>query len=279
MNIQKNFMTNYVRIIVMKNTFEDNHTLKQELYKLIQTDVSYFEFIQSSSLDGIWYWDLEHTENIWMSPKFWETLGYDPQKKKHLASEWQHIIFEDDLKTATENLHKHLQDSKNPYDQIVRYRHKNGSTVWIRCRGIAIKDAYGKPTRMLGAHNDLTPVIQLQKELAEKDEIRLFNEKLLKKANDEFRVYDHVYYNSNTKTVRHNDSIIKLTDQEISLFELFIQKKNIVLTFNEIEYLLNPNKHLTSNALSLVISRLRKKLPMVNIKTVYGQGYIFLAQE
>lgn len=262
----------------MKNAFEDNHPLKQELYKLIQTDISYFEFIQSGSLDGMWYWDLENPENIWMSPRFWELLGYDPKEKKHLSSEWQDIIFAEDLKIATENFYKHLEDSRHPYDQIVRYKHKDGSTIWVRCRGISIKNGGGKkPTRMLGAHNDLTPIIKLQQELQERDEVRLFNEKLLKKECDELKVYDHVYYNSQSKTIRHNNSLIKLTDQEISLFELFLKHKNRLLTFNEIEYLINPNKHLSSNALSLIISRLRKKLPMANIKTVYGQGYMFLA--
>lgn len=67
--------------------------LKLELYNLIQTNSDLFEFIQSGSLDGIWYWDLENIENEWMSPKFWETLGYDPAEKKHLSSEWQDIIF------------------------------------------------------------------------------------------------------------------------------------------------------------------------------------------
>ena len=38
----------------------------------------------------------------------------------------------------------------------MRYRHKDGSTVWVRCRGIVIRDDTGKPVRMLGAHTDLT---------------------------------------------------------------------------------------------------------------------------
>jgi len=32
--------------------------LKRELYKLIKKDAVIFDFIQSGSLDGIWYWDL-----------------------------------------------------------------------------------------------------------------------------------------------------------------------------------------------------------------------------
>ncbi|MGO1369099.1 hypothetical protein [Senegalia sp. (in: firmicutes)] len=58
--------------------------LKTELYNLVNNDTSIFEFIQSGSLDGIWYWDLENPENEWMSSKFWEILGYNPDKKNTL---------------------------------------------------------------------------------------------------------------------------------------------------------------------------------------------------
>lgn len=147
-------------LVLMKENY-----LKDELYTLINNDTSIFEFIQSGSLDGIWYWDLENPEMEWMSPKFWETLGYNPDEKKHLASEWQDIIFQEDLKLATENFEKHCADSNHPYDQIVRYKHKNGSTVWIRCRGLAIRDDKGKAIRMLGAHTDITDLKKAEKEI------------------------------------------------------------------------------------------------------------------
>ncbi len=140
--------------------------LKEELYGLLNSDSSIFNFIQSGSLDGIWYWDLENLENEWMSPKFWTTIGYDPNEKKHKASEWQDIIFQDDLKLATENFQKHCQDPDHPYDQIVRYKHQNGSTVWIRCRGMAIRDENGKPIRMLGAHVDITELKEAEHEIS-----------------------------------------------------------------------------------------------------------------
>ncbi len=134
------------------------HYLKNELYALIKQDDSIFDFLQSGSLDGIWYWNLEKQTEEWMSPSFWELLGFDPARKKHLASEWQHLIFPEDLLVATENFNKHCADANHPYDQVVRYRHKDGSTVWVRCRGIAIRDKTGKPIRMLGAHTDLTAI-------------------------------------------------------------------------------------------------------------------------
>ncbi len=135
----------------------ERHYLKAELDKLVQSELSIFEFLQTGALDGIWYWDLENPENEWMSSRFWTTLGYDAGTRKHLSSEWQDLIHPQDLKVAIDNFNQHCADPAHPYDQVVRYFHEDGSTVWIRCRGMAIRDKTGKPVRMLGAHTDLTP--------------------------------------------------------------------------------------------------------------------------
>ncbi len=144
---------------------QSGHYLKKELYELIASDHKIFDFVQESSLDGIWYWDLEKQEHEWMSPKLWTTLGYDPANMPHAPSAWQDIIFPEDLKVAMENLSQHLADPLHPYDQIVRYRHQDGHTVWIRCRGLAIRNKEGKATRMLGAHTDVTSLKEKEKEL------------------------------------------------------------------------------------------------------------------
>lgn len=143
----------------------ENNYLKDELYQLVKDDPLIFDFIQDAFLDGIWYWDLEKPQNEWMSDRFWETFGYDPTTKKHLASEWQDMIIPEDLLLAQKNFEKHLKDSNHPYDQIVRYKHKDGSTVWIRCRGIALYDHDGNPTRLLGAHTNITSIMKRQQEL------------------------------------------------------------------------------------------------------------------
>jgi len=144
---------------------DNKHYLKTELYDLVKNDDSVFNFLQEGSLDGIWYWDLKNQENEWMSPRFWKLLGVNPDEKKHLASEWQDLINPDDLKLAIENFTKHCEDPNHPYDQIVRYRHQNGSTVWVRCRGIIIRNEKGVPLRMLGAHTDITLLKRAEEEL------------------------------------------------------------------------------------------------------------------
>lgn len=140
-----------------KHTLE-KHYLEAELERLVQSSPEMWSFLQQGSLDGCWYWDLERPENEWMSPEFWQLFGIDPTTRRHDPAEWQDLIFPEDRDIAIINFQKHLADPDHPYDQVVRYRHADGSTVWVRCRGIAIRDASGTPVRMLGAHNDLTAV-------------------------------------------------------------------------------------------------------------------------
>lgn len=108
-------------------------------------------FLDSGALDGLWYWDLTDPDHEWMSPGFWRTLGFDPTTKRHLASEWQDLIYPEDRDLALENFQQHLADPAHPYDQFVRYHTADGGTVTVRCRGLAIRKD-GVPTRMLGAH-------------------------------------------------------------------------------------------------------------------------------
>jgi PAS domain S-box-containing protein len=150
--------------------------LKEELYALVKEDAFIFDFIQESALDGLWYWDLTNPEEEWMNPRFWKTLGYDPEKMPHKVSAWQDIIFQDDLADVQESVTKHFADPNFPYDTVVRYKHADGRTVWIRCKGMAIRDEAGKPIRMLGAHIDIS---------AEKE-----NEERLK---ERIARYDHIF--------------------------------------------------------------------------------------
>ncbi|MEO0894052.1 MAG: ATP-binding protein [Pseudomonadota bacterium] len=156
------------------------HYLETELRDLIARERSTWDFLQQGSLDGIWYWDLEHPDAEWMSPEFWKLFGVDPTTKQHSPSAWQDIIFQEDLALALENFQKHCADPNHSYDQIVRYRHADGSTIWVRCRGVAIRDETGRPVRMLGAHNDITAVKRAEENARrEHAKVKLANEELL----------------------------------------------------------------------------------------------------
>ncbi|GFE63729.1 PAS domain-containing protein [Litoreibacter roseus] len=126
------------------------HYLEVEFETLL-SDPQTFQFLDQGAVDGFWYWDLENPEHEWMSPGFWRALGFDPEKRKHLASEWQDLIYPEDGAAALKNFERHCADPSYPYDQLVRYKTSDGGTVTIRCRGKAMREN-GVPKRMLGAH-------------------------------------------------------------------------------------------------------------------------------
>jgi len=145
---------------------ESTHPLERELYARVADDNALFLFLQQGSLDGLWFWDLTNPEDEWMSPRFWEVFGYEPEEKPHKAAAWQDMIHPDDLKLAVSNFEKHCADPGHAYDQEVRYRHKKGHWVWVRCRGVVLRDEDGTPVRMLGAHQDIT---RLKNEIVERE--------------------------------------------------------------------------------------------------------------
>lgn len=140
------------------------HYLKHELHNLIKQDENIFEFIQSASFDGLSYWDLEKPGNKWLNSLFWEVLGYDPGEMEHENSSWQNNIHKHDLERVLKHIEKNIADPDYKYDQVVRYTHKNDSTLRFRSRGIVIRNTQGKAIRLLETHQDITALEQKQQQ-------------------------------------------------------------------------------------------------------------------
>jgi PAS domain S-box-containing protein len=199
---------------------EENY-LKKELYQLIKTDESIFDFLQTTLLDGLWYWDLENPENEWMNERFWTTLGYDPNDMPHKSSAWQNIINSDDLKIAVENFHKHVADPNHPYDQVVRYTHKNGTTVWIRCQGKAIRNNNGKAIRMLGAHQNIT-------ELKNIEELELAKQKI-EESEKKYRI---IFEKNTSVKLAINPQNGKIIEANSAAANFYGYSKEVLLSMN-----------------------------------------------
>lgn len=146
------------------------HYLERELRSLLRDDPSVFDWFEASCLDGLWFCDLENQDQEeWLSPTFKALFGYTDDEVPN-AREWRQAnIFPEDLSTVEAALRDHLETGA-PFDQIVRYRHRDGHPVWVRCRGRAVRDAAGKPTRMLCGHTDVSELMADRDRAADKDQ-------------------------------------------------------------------------------------------------------------
>ena len=137
------------------------------------------ENILEATLAGYWDWDIQNNEE-YLSPGFKKMFGYEDHELPNSPETWQKLIFEEDLPGVFEIFNKHVESrGKVPYYNEVRYRHKNGSTVWVLCSGHVVEwDQDGTPLKMIGCHVDITP----QKDAEES--LRIAGEELEQRVND-----------------------------------------------------------------------------------------------
>lgn len=190
-------------------TVRDDHYLRRELYERVRTDDSIFDFLQGGSLDGVWYWDLENPNQEWLSPRFKSLFGYEPDEMDHSPDWWQANIHPDDLALVLENFEKHKDDLEHLYDQIVRYRHRSGKTIWVRCRGLIIRDECGRPIRMLGAHTDVTSLKEAEVLLVENDNLYREQVEMLRAA-EELALIGHWQFTVTTDTLFWSDQVFRI---------------------------------------------------------------------
>ncbi|TKD65137.1 PAS domain-containing protein [Flavobacterium sp. ASW18X] len=123
-----------------------------------------FEQVLENTMAGYWDWNiLENTE--YLSPSFKKMFGYEDHEMENTPEAWQKIIHPDDLPGVFNVFNAHVESKGEiPYDNEVRYYHKNGSIVWVLCRGKVIEWAEdGSPVRMVGSHIDITHLKNLLK--------------------------------------------------------------------------------------------------------------------
>ncbi|WP_161635013.1 sensor histidine kinase [Leptolyngbya sp. Heron Island J] len=123
----------------------------------VQCELTFLEQILENILAGYWNWDIPNHQE-YLSPGFKRMFGYEDHELPNSPDTWQKLIFSEDLPKVLECFEQHVHShGKVPYYNEVRYRHKDGSTVWIICSGQVIAwDQAGNPLRMIGCHVDIS---------------------------------------------------------------------------------------------------------------------------
>jgi PAS domain S-box-containing protein len=132
----------------------------------IHRELKLLEDVLDIVLAGYWEWRIpEHRH--YMSFGWKRMLGYEHDELPTRPETWQELIFPEDLPLVMGHFDQHVQShGQVPYYNEVRYRHKDGSTVWLICSGRVIEwDAAGNPLRMIGCHIDITDRKQSEAQL------------------------------------------------------------------------------------------------------------------
>lgn len=134
---------------------------------------SVFRLAIEGSNDGFFEWNLP-TETAFYSKQFCAMLGYEAGQLPPTLQTFRELLHPDDREKALEHIDKFLRGEVPEYLFVYRLRHKTGRWVWVNGRGKALYGVDGKPTRLVGAHTDITHIkayeekLEKAKEFAEK---------------------------------------------------------------------------------------------------------------
>ncbi|MBI5772030.1 MAG: PAS domain S-box protein [Verrucomicrobia bacterium] len=120
--------------------------------------------------DGLWDWDLE-TDHTFYSPTAVGLFGFTTAEIAPHIDEWRSRVHPDDLPAVQAVLEEHLSGHSPFYESEHRLRCRDGAYKWVRSRGrVLLRDAEGKPRRLIGTVQDVTAARVAQRQLRESEE-------------------------------------------------------------------------------------------------------------
>ena len=86
----------------------------------------------------------------------WEQLGYERPDSPNDQETGMALVHPDDRVPHAEAARRYLAGETGEFEVESRVCHKDGSYRWMISRGVAVRDAGGKPIRFLGSGIDIT---------------------------------------------------------------------------------------------------------------------------
>ncbi len=114
-----------------------------------------FDLAMRGANDGVWDWDMA-SNTVYYSPRWKAMLGHEEDEIGPALAEWSGRVHPDDSASAMAAVRAHLDGDTSHFEVTFRFRHKQGHYLWVLSRGLAVRDAEGNPSRMVGTHTDIT---------------------------------------------------------------------------------------------------------------------------
>ncbi|GGD34766.1 PAS domain S-box protein [Flavobacterium orientale] len=135
--------------------FKDVSLRKQTDIKILEANER-FEKISEATNDAIWDWNI-HDNTLYWGEGFKKLFGYDIENITPSYELWLSLIHPDDVTMVLESLHLSTTNLNiQKWSMEYRFKKANGDYAYVIDKGVIIRDAKGKSSRMLGAITDIT---------------------------------------------------------------------------------------------------------------------------
>ena len=138
-------------------------THQHALARLAESEQRHALAMQGAN-DGLWDWDVRR-DRLYFSPRWKQMLGYSEPELGDAPGEWLGRVHPDDRAALTQALEAHLSGASQHFEHEHRVQHRDGSYRWVLARGMAVRDAHGRATRVVGSQTDVTDRKQAEQRL------------------------------------------------------------------------------------------------------------------
>lgn len=105
--------------------------------------------------DGLWDWDLDRGDVLY-SPRFAQMLGLSREVLGTELDGWLERVHPEDLPRFRARLLEHVGGTTPYFECEYRVQQGNTGPRWMLARGLALRDADGRATRVAGSQTDVT---------------------------------------------------------------------------------------------------------------------------
>jgi|GEM_PF-1628283 len=133
-----------------------------------------------STSDALFDWNLTTREIVFISPRYFTMLGYEPGEFEPSEESFRSRVHPEDVEVCQQAFATALAVEGSLFEHECRLRTKQGGWIWVQIRGRAVeRDAEGKASRFIGMMLDVTrrKNAEAERSLLE-NELRLNKERL-----------------------------------------------------------------------------------------------------
>lgn len=182
-----------------------------------------WKFALENSNIGIWDFDAS-LNRVFYSDESKKIIGFNDDEFGSNPSDWNDRVHPDDKAQYLKDFDDHLNGLKPIYINKHRVLCKDGMYRWILDKGKIIeRDNYGKPTRIIGTHSDITQQKEIELEISKSLE-------LIKEQNKKLKNFAHIVTHNLKSHSGNIESLLNFYSEAESLSEreqLIIHLKSV----------------------------------------------------
>lgn len=115
--------------------------LEKKFYQLLSTDVAMQHFLNDETFAGIWFWDLHHRNNIWLSNSLKKLLGFEIDFQLQVPLSWNELLPIDNIDVIVSSFDAFLAKDQVTATQLdIPFKQKNNRINFLKCKAIAVHD-------------------------------------------------------------------------------------------------------------------------------------------